>query len=35
MENCFDALQKGVSKVIIGNPTVILNKQQLFTTLTL
>jgi acetylglutamate kinase len=35
MENCFDALQKGVSKVIIGNPTVILNKEQLFTTLTL
>lgn len=35
MENCFDALQKGVSKVIIGNPTVIRNSNQLFTTLTL
>ena len=35
MENCFDALNKGVSKVIIGNPTVIINKEQLFTTLTL
>lgn len=35
MENCFDALQKGVSEVIIGNPTVIKNKEQLFTTLTL
>lgn len=35
MENCFSALNKGVSKVIIGNPTVIKNKEQLFTTLTL
>lgn len=35
MENCFDALQQGVSEVIIGNPTVIINKEQLFTTLTL
>lgn len=35
MENCFSALSKGVSKVIIGNPTVIKNKEQLFTTLTL
>lgn len=35
MENCFDALQKGVSEVIIGNPTVIKNKEQLFTTLTM
>ncbi|MEI6864929.1 acetylglutamate kinase [Flavicella sp.] len=35
MENCFDALQKGVLEVIIGNPTVIINKKQLFTTLTL
>ncbi|MEN8890918.1 MAG: acetylglutamate kinase, partial [Wenyingzhuangia sp.] len=35
MENCFDALQKGVSEVIIGNPTVINNKSQLFTTLVL
>ncbi|MDB4297586.1 acetylglutamate kinase, partial [Flavobacteriaceae bacterium] len=35
MENCFNALQQGVSEVIIGNPTVIKNKAQLFTTLTL
>lgn len=35
MENCFNALQQGVSEVIIGNPTVIINKEQLFTTLTL
>ncbi len=35
MENCFNALQQGVSEVIIGNPTVIKNKKQLFTTLTL
>ena len=35
MENCYDALNKGVSEVIIGNPTVIRNKEQLFTTLTL
>lgn len=35
MENCFDALRKGVSEVIIANPTVIKNKEQLFTTLTL
>ncbi len=35
MENCFNALQKGVSEVIIGNPTVIKNKEQLFTTLTM
>ena len=35
MENCFDALNKGVSEVIIGNPTVVINKEQLFTTLTL
>ncbi|AOW20438.1 acetylglutamate kinase [Urechidicola croceus] len=35
MENCFHALSKGVSKVIIGNPTVISNQNQKFTTLTL
>ena len=35
MENCFNALNKGVSEVIIGNPTVVINKEQLFTTLTL
>lgn len=35
MENCFNALHKGVSKVIIGNPTVINNQNQKFTTLTL
>ena len=35
MKNCFKALKKGVSEVIIGNPTVISNKNQLFTTLTL
>ncbi len=35
MENCFDALQKGVAEVIIGNPTVIANKEQLYTSLTL
>lgn len=35
MENCFNALQQGVTEVIIGNPTVINNKEQLFTTLTL
>jgi acetylglutamate kinase len=35
MENCFDALKKGVSEVIVGNPTVLKNKEQLFTTLKL
>ena len=35
MENCFNALQSGVSEVIIGNPTVVKNRKQLFTTLTL
>lgn len=35
MENCFNALHKRVSKVIIGNPTVINNQNQKFTTLTL
>lgn len=35
MHNCFNALSKGVSKVIIGNPTVINNQNQSFTTLEL
>ena len=33
LENCFHALHEGVSKVIIGNPTVISNRDQKFTTL--
>ncbi len=33
LENCFYALDRGVSKVFIGNPTVISNKNQKFTTL--
>ena len=35
MHNCFNALQRGVSKVIIGNPTVLRNQNQVFTTLEL
>ncbi|MBT8384650.1 MAG: acetylglutamate kinase [Bacteroidia bacterium] len=35
LENCFYALQHGVSKIIIGNPTLIANKDQSSTTLTL
>jgi acetylglutamate kinase len=35
MENCFNALQRGVTKVIIGNPTIIREKNQSFTTLVL
>ena len=35
LENCFFALQHGVSKIIIGNPSIIANKDQLSTTLTL
>ena len=35
MENCFHALQQGVSKVIIGNSTIINNQNQSFTTLVL
>jgi acetylglutamate kinase len=35
MENCFHALQQGVSKVLIGNPTIINNKNQPYTTLVL
>ena len=33
LENCFHALHEGVSKVVIGNPTVISNRDQKFTTL--
>lgn len=33
LENCFYALKRGVFKVIIGNPTVISNREQKFTTL--
>jgi len=35
LENCFFALQHGVSKIIIGNPSIITNRDQLSTTLTL
>lgn len=35
MENCFHALQNNVSKVIIGNPSVVGGKETLFTTLTI
>ena len=35
LENCFQALQKGVDKVIIGNPKVITKNTQKYTTLTL
>ena len=35
LENCFYALQHGVSKIIIGNPTLIANVNQPSTTLTL
>ena len=33
LDNCYHALYEGVSKVIIGNPTVISNRNQKFTTL--
>ena len=33
LENCYHALHEGVSKVIIGNSTVISNRDQKFTTL--
>lgn len=33
LENCFDALHKGVTKVIIGNPSIIKNENQKYTTL--
>ena len=35
IDNCFDALQNGVSKVIIGKPKVIIDKNLKHTTLTL
>lgn len=35
LENCFDALQKGVAEVLIGNPSIISDKSQKYTTLTL
>lgn len=35
VHNCFEGLKKGVSKVIIGNPTIISNTNQKFTTLVL
>ena len=34
LENCFYALNNGVEKIIIGNPTVITNKNQKYTSLT-
>ncbi|TNJ46219.1 acetylglutamate kinase [Tamlana fucoidanivorans] len=33
LENCYHAIEQGVSRVFIGNPTVISNKEQKFTTL--
>ncbi|WP_298532886.1 acetylglutamate kinase [uncultured Algibacter sp.] len=33
LENCYYALEEGVSRVFIGNPSVISNKDQKFTTL--
>ena len=35
LKNCFEALENGVAKVIIGNSKVIINKNQKYTTLTL
>jgi len=35
LENCFYALNKGVAKIVIGNPSVIVNKNQKYTSLTL
>ncbi|MCF6297254.1 MAG: acetylglutamate kinase [Flavobacteriaceae bacterium] len=35
LENCFHALENGVRKVIIGNPKVIIDKNQKYTTLML
>lgn len=35
IDNCFDALQNGVTKVIIGKPEVILDKNLKYTTLVL
>lgn len=33
LKNCYHALEQGVSRVFIGNPSVISNKEQKFTTL--
>ncbi|KAB1068420.1 acetylglutamate kinase [Tamlana haliotis] len=33
LENCYHAISEGVSRVFIGNPTIISNKEQKFTTL--
>lgn len=33
LENCFNALQKGVVEISIGNPTIITNKNQKYTIL--
>jgi len=33
LENCFYALNKGVEKIIIGNPNVIVNKDEKYTSL--
>jgi acetylglutamate kinase len=35
LKNCFGALDNGVKRVIIGNPEVISNRNQKYTTLTL
>jgi len=35
LKNCFEALENGVKKVIIGNPEVISNRNQKYTSLTL
>ena len=35
LKNCFDALENGVKKVLIGNPEMISNRNQKYTTLTL
>jgi len=35
LKNCFYALNNGVEKIIIGNPTVIINKNQQYTSLKL
>jgi len=35
MDNCFYALKKGVNKVIVGNPSVVSNKNGIFTTIKL
>ena len=35
LKNCFEALENGVKKVVIGNPEVISIRNQKYTTLTL